>query len=312
MYLDSLYYFVSVAELGSVSRAAQKMYTSQQVVSAHIQRLEKYYRAQLIYRTRPITLTLAGERLLSSARTVIDTLENTERQIRELVRQEPNRLVIATGRAASPPFLEKLLRAFQEKKPDAEIALMHPTSTETRWNAPPEGAHILVGEFPFEEELEAVELFHDSYCLALSRSALESCLGAGAAVPKEMSVEQIRTLCSKLPLRLTDTMIPGQAQLICRMVFSEGQTDAMESEIIRSTDLVKYLCRTGQCCSILPAILAAKAFFPRDEIYLISVPELIPPKRIGLGISKRAAEADVVKLFVKTAKELFAPPSQTE
>ena len=130
MNLISLRYFVAVAESGSISQAARSLYTSQQVVSDHIHRLETHFGARLLERTRPITLTPSGELLMETARSVLASMEQVEHRIQSTVQAASNRLVIATGRTRLPPFTVELFRLFQKEMPDAELTLVQPTSTD--------------------------------------------------------------------------------------------------------------------------------------------------------------------------------------
>ena len=104
MNLISLRYFVAVAESGSISQAARSLYTSQQVVSDHIRRLEEHYGTRLLERTRPVTLTQPGELLLETARLVLSTMEHLEHRIQAVAQPLSNRLVISIGRTRLPPF----------------------------------------------------------------------------------------------------------------------------------------------------------------------------------------------------------------
>ncbi|WP_198025195.1 LysR family transcriptional regulator [Salinisphaera hydrothermalis] len=60
--------FVSVAETGSFSLAAQRMHTVQSNVTAHVKKLERELSVALFQRNGKVGLTSAGHRLLSHAR----------------------------------------------------------------------------------------------------------------------------------------------------------------------------------------------------------------------------------------------------
>ena len=68
MNTTQLEYFVSVAELHSFTKAAQKHYVSQTAVTQQIQNLEEILNTTLFDRTkRPIQLTDEGAMLLTDA-----------------------------------------------------------------------------------------------------------------------------------------------------------------------------------------------------------------------------------------------------
>ena len=87
--LRHLRYFVAVAEAGSFTHAAERMFIAQPTLSQQIRRLEEFVGAQLLHRRREgLQLTKAGAVLLEAARTVLS-----------LVDHEVNR----TRQAAGPP-----------------------------------------------------------------------------------------------------------------------------------------------------------------------------------------------------------------
>ena len=60
MLLKSLEFFLAVAESGSFSLAAQKMYTVQSNITSHVKKLEEELGVILFNRNNPVTLTNAG------------------------------------------------------------------------------------------------------------------------------------------------------------------------------------------------------------------------------------------------------------
>ena len=59
----NLEYFLVAAEELNFTRAAKKLYISQQSLSSHISNLEKEFDVVLFNRTSPLTLTYAGRAL---------------------------------------------------------------------------------------------------------------------------------------------------------------------------------------------------------------------------------------------------------
>ena len=67
MDLISLYYFSELAKDLHMTRTANRLFISQQTLSNHIQRLEEYYGTKLFHRKPALSLTTAGEFVLSFA-----------------------------------------------------------------------------------------------------------------------------------------------------------------------------------------------------------------------------------------------------
>src|SRR5262245_39336873 len=76
MELRHLRYFVAIAEEGSFTRAAGRLWVAQPGLSTQIRRLESELGAQLFERhTRGVDLTAAGELFLDRARTALAAAE---------------------------------------------------------------------------------------------------------------------------------------------------------------------------------------------------------------------------------------------
>ncbi len=78
MSLTQLQYFVTVAEVGNVTRAARRLRVSQPPVTRMIRALEDELGAALFVReARGVRLLPAGSRLLERARTILSLVEGT-------------------------------------------------------------------------------------------------------------------------------------------------------------------------------------------------------------------------------------------
>ena len=74
--INQLQYFVVSAEHGSLSKAAEVLYTSQPHVSKTIKSLESYLGMELFERTpRGVTLSKDGERIYAYAKNILKNAE---------------------------------------------------------------------------------------------------------------------------------------------------------------------------------------------------------------------------------------------
>lgn len=77
--------FVAVAEEGNLTRASERLFTSQPAISAHIKALEEELGVTLFERTpRGMVLTRGGERLLAQARDALDALGRVSQTARSI------------------------------------------------------------------------------------------------------------------------------------------------------------------------------------------------------------------------------------
>ena len=80
----NLEYFLVAAEELNFTRAAKRLYISQQSLSNHISNLEKEFDVVLFNRTSPLTLTYAGQALQTRARQLLDLKDETYKEISDI------------------------------------------------------------------------------------------------------------------------------------------------------------------------------------------------------------------------------------
>ena len=73
MNIRSIEYFLITAEEMNFTRAAERLYISQQALSSHIKRLEEEYHVQLFARKPSLHLTLEGEQMVFYGKQILDS-----------------------------------------------------------------------------------------------------------------------------------------------------------------------------------------------------------------------------------------------
>lgn len=120
---DQLRYFVTVAEEGQITRAAEKLYIAQPALSQAISQLESELGLQLLERhPRGVRLTPSGEAFLEKARAVVETERDVQLTAQSLARAA--RGVIEVGFIGPPPPMTApdLFAAFARSHPEAEVS----------------------------------------------------------------------------------------------------------------------------------------------------------------------------------------------
>jgi len=93
--------FLNVADLGSFTRAAEKMHTMQPALSQQVRDLESELGIRLFDRTtRRVELTEGGAEFRNIAAKIIEDLEAAARNAHELAERKRGRVIIA-----APPLL---------------------------------------------------------------------------------------------------------------------------------------------------------------------------------------------------------------
>jgi len=123
--LRHLRYFVAVAEMENVSRAAtQRLYVSQPSLSRQIRDLEEELGVQLLERrAKSVCLTEAGRAFLEKARAILKDTDNAVATVRALAGKRETELHIGDWPLATGRIMPALLRAYQKAMPKVKVKL---------------------------------------------------------------------------------------------------------------------------------------------------------------------------------------------
>jgi DNA-binding transcriptional LysR family regulator len=125
MNLRQLEYFTAVAEAGSITRAAERLFVSQPSLSQQIAALERELGGALLERLpRGVRLTAAGQRLLPEARATLRHSLRSRRAVRMALGLEAGQLEVAAITSSAAGILPTVLQDWQAQYPGIEISLL--------------------------------------------------------------------------------------------------------------------------------------------------------------------------------------------
>lgn len=119
MTIRHLKIFITVAETGKMSLAAQKLYLTQPTISQAIRELEAHYDTRLFDRlSKRLYITEQGRHLLQMAKTAVRSFEELEMQMQSETKTEHFRIgaTITIGSCLLPSLLED----FHSRKPQTD------------------------------------------------------------------------------------------------------------------------------------------------------------------------------------------------
>ncbi|MEO8680540.1 MAG: LysR family transcriptional regulator [Vicinamibacterales bacterium] len=115
----------AVAELGNVTRAADRLHLTQSALSHQLRDIESRLGAPLFTRlSRRMALTPEGDRVLAAARRVLDELKRTEEDVRGMHDAGRGVLRLATQCNTGYHWLPALLAGFHRKHPGVEVEIV--------------------------------------------------------------------------------------------------------------------------------------------------------------------------------------------
>lgn len=180
MNFTNLKYFLAVAEELSFSRAAEKLYVTQQNLSNHISRLEEELQVTLFDRTPALRLTYAGECMQEYARQLVATEQQLQLQLGDIAHQRRARLRIGATRTRGRMMLTEILPEFHRRYPHVEI-------------------DVLLGR-------------HDTLLADLKRGDLDLTVGVQVTARPDAAVRLHHIYSTRLCLLVPEGMMPREQQ----------------------------------------------------------------------------------------------------
>jgi DNA-binding transcriptional LysR family regulator len=170
----NLEYFLAAAEERNITRAAKRLYISQQSLSSHISNLEKEFDVQLFNRTMPLTLTPAGRALKLRAEQMLELKEETYRELVDINDFTTGELSLGISHTRGRFFLPAVLPFYKEKFPNIQIHLLEGNSSELGMALVRGDIDLMIDLLPFKaENVETVPICEEEILLVVPDQILD-------------------------------------------------------------------------------------------------------------------------------------------
>ena len=117
-------YFLSVAEEKSISKAAEKLFVTQQALSAQMQRLEDTLGVSLFERKPAFRLTVAGERLIPYCQSICEAERHMLTDMTNLSSAGTSKLVIGCTRQRAAIYFPEIWKRFHAIHPNVILSVV--------------------------------------------------------------------------------------------------------------------------------------------------------------------------------------------
>lgn len=170
----NLEYFLVAAEELNFTKAAKRLYISQQSLSSHISNLEKEFDVMLFYRTTPLTLTYAGQVLQKRAREILELREETYQEISDIKDFSKGQLTIGVSHTRGRRLLPEVLPVYKERFPNIQLHLKEGNSAELDQDLLHGDVDLIIGLLPFRvENIETVPVCEEEILLVVPDAILK-------------------------------------------------------------------------------------------------------------------------------------------
>ncbi len=236
MELRSLHYFVRIAELGSITRAAAHLQIAQPALTRHIQRLEDELDAVLFTRAnRGVRLTEAGQKLLDSAQRILRDVERAGDEIRAHKAHPSGKIILGVTPPLCPVVVPDLFARMREHYPLIELKVVHAGTARLE-------EFIVAGLV----DLALMTMISRSRLIALTRLAEEEMVLVTRPGAQPLGVVTVEEL-NRTPLILGDGMRSSLEVLLA----GRGVTLRVDTEL-DDHETIRLMVQQGAGASILP------------------------------------------------------------
>ncbi|RDW21381.1 LysR family transcriptional regulator [Oceanobacillus arenosus] len=281
--------FVKVIDEGSFTKAAKELHMSQPAVSHAISSLESELGVTLLVRERgkELIVTDIGKRVLFQIRNILLSLEKMNQEVSSEKGIVAGTIRIATFPSVTAHFLPKIIKTFQQKRPNVSLTFKEGSQEEIiEWLTSRE---IDIGFVVLPcRELHTIPLVKDRYLVMLPDG---------------------HRLLKQKEVRLSD--LENEPLIISNGGYEANIIDLMRKQNISINE--KYntsnlntslgMIKEGLGVLILPELSLKNLSYPKANIRPIETKDYY--RHIALGLPSLKGASRAVQLFIEITKELF-------
>ncbi len=298
MKLHDLHVLMMVVQVGSMSRAAQLLNTTQPAVSRSIAELEHAIGVRLLDRNRQgVVPTEYGRALLAGGAAVFDDLRQAVKNIEFLADPTVGDIRVGTHDPIMVGLLPAVFDQLHRKYPKISIQVTPTLPSAQQYRGLRERSlDLFLGRMtpPIEEDIHAETLFHDRVVVVAGPKSRW-------ARPREVELSELADDPWALPP--PDTTIGA---LIADAFLARGMKFPPNGVAWGSPSFVCALLARGPYLCIFPAsLLQFSAALPRLRVLPVDLP--VPHWSVGIMTLKNRTFTPAVQLFIDCARAVVRP-----
>lgn len=308
----NLEYFLVAAEELNFTRAAKKLFISQQSLSNHISNIEKEFDVILFNRTTPLTLTYAGQALKRRAQQILSLKDETYQELSDIKDFSVGQLSIGLSHTRGRVILPEILPIYREQFPNIDLRLIEGNSSELDNDLLHGEVDLIIGMLPFRvENVGTVPLCDEEILLVVPDAVLARVFPGHVEEIKALLAERTDlSLLSECPFLLIHK--GNRVRTLAEEMFEEAQITPKIILETENIETVLALAMRGMGITFYP-----KMFVARQEAIQEQIRERTPvnfyslnyPKAhgtLGIGFHKGHYMTQAAREFIRIAQERLA------
>ncbi len=169
-------YITTVADLGSITAAAKKLYISQPSLSYIVAKVEQDAGVKLFDRKNyPLTLTYAGEKYVETARKILLLNDNLRKQLSDIAGGEKGLICFGIPTERAGYMLPEVLKRFYRLYPGVEVRLQEAGSDELLEKLQKDEIHFYIipkGRAEFPENIRTERIYKERLYLVAGEGVI--------------------------------------------------------------------------------------------------------------------------------------------
>lgn len=304
-----LYYAVQVAELRSISKAADILYLSQPTLSGHISKLETQIGCKLFDRnTIPLKLTYEGEFFIKYATQILTLEKELMHYIQSCKNVAHGRITLGIPPIYSATLLPSVLPKFKENFPHIELKLIEDSSSALETLLEKGIIDLAIMNLPVHHP----DLFYET--LLIDRVVL--------AVPNHLLEKESLTAYPLTPHTLLEPIALHKYKTAPFLLLKSGhRIESISQKIFEaegiiptiylqssSIDTLCEFCLLGHGITFVPQHIAFKKFnFIGSPVSLFDLPGHPTDYSLVALYNKKFPLTPAMKYFIQTVRTLQTP-----
>lgn len=304
----NLEYFLVAAEELNFTKAAKKLFISQQSLSNHISKLEEYFHADLFDRTPPLSLTNEGHCLVKHAKEMLRIKDDAQKEIRDMRNFQSGILNIGSPHSWGRLLLPYILPKYAALYPNIEIHLEEGTPPEITSKLSSGTLDLGFGFMPDEcKDFEVTILCNERILFLTPYSVIYKTYPENADyIIDTMKQKPDISLIKHCPFLISNKT--SRTGIAARNIFRYLEITPNIILESRNLEMLLQLCLRGMGCMFCPETFVSEALTGRNSaaiselgIYELPYPNL--NRAIAISYNKRKYITQASREFIRLAKE---------
>lgn len=304
---SNLLYFLELADTLSFTKAAQKLYVSQQALSGTISSMEDELGVKLFKRTSPIQMTYAGKTLLKYAEEIRSLRIHMLQEMDDIREEKSGEITIGISHTRGKNLLPHILPPFQQAHPNIKVHIYEGNNDELDRAFSQGLIDLIIAQTPFQvRSVETVPLCREEVLLAVSDELITEKFGE----EKELVLEQLNrtgqlSLLHDCPFLLNKQ--GNSLRSISDKIFAlEGFSPRITIET-ENIETLYELCRIGAGFVFYPKMfIVGKPEYGHERgMHFIPLAYDFAKFTVGIGYHRDAYFSQAMQKLVEIAVGLF-------